>query len=730
MKNIFTFILVILISVNGYSASQGTTFTYQGELLENSAPANGNYEMAVSVYTEAVNGTHLIGVKFLSVPVVDGIFTLDLDFGVTEFMGEERWLEIGVRDFNTPNITVLTPRQLISNSPYAIHSQFVGISGVNSDSIQTGSVTSIKIADNAITQTKLGSSSVGSLQVINASITEAKLADSSVTTAKLSNDSVSSEKIADDAVTSDQLANNSVNTDSILNGTIVAADINNNSVQQRISGTCSAGSSIASILANGTVTCENDDVGNTGWSLTGNAGTLPGTNFIGTSDNKPIVFKANNITALQLIPVDSAGVTDPNVIIGIDTNTINSLTASSIVSGGSGNSINPNASSIGVVLSGGVDNMLSSTGGSPVSYSTIAGGTQNQINNSENATITGGFNNSATSNFTSITGGRNNTASGFNSTVVSGASNTAGGDYSFAAGNSAHVRNPSEVGNGDTNGDENTFIWSQLGVTSTGPNQVIFEANGGFGVGTNAPASPLHVKGYGKSFGALTDEVVMTVEPRELTDDVSLVINKLDSSNESALAFTTNKAPEFDIRTANGGALDFNSYQAGTPQFMMRINDSGTNRIDFNTNLEPQTDNVFDIGSSSFRFAAMHATNINSTNPVNVTSDVRLKDNINVLDYGLSEILNLKPVSYHLINGGNDKKHLGLIAQEVELLIPEIVNKSNDENQTRSMRYTELVPVLIKATQEQQVLIDQQSEQIKELIEINKLLLKHINIKY
>lgn len=162
---------------------------------------------------------------------------------------------------------------------------------------------------------------------------------------------------------------------------------------------------------------------------------------------------------------------------------------------------------------------------------------------------------------------------------------------------------------------------------------------------------------------------------------------------------------------------------------MMRINDSGTNRIDFNTNLEPQTDNVFDIGSSSFRFAAMHATNINSTNPVNVTSDRRLKSNIIALEYGLSEILNLKPVNYRLINGGNDKKHLGLIAQEVEKLIPEIVNKSDDKNQTRSMRYTELVPVLIKATQEQQVLIDQQSEQIKELIKTNKLLLKHINIK-
>lgn len=41
-------------------------------------------------------------------------------------------------------------------------------------------------------------------------------------------------------------------------------------------------------------------VGSTNWSLTGNAGTTPGTNFIGTTDNQPITFKVNNVNAGKL----------------------------------------------------------------------------------------------------------------------------------------------------------------------------------------------------------------------------------------------------------------------------------------------------------------------------------------------------------------------------------------------------------------------------------------------
>jgi hypothetical protein len=57
------------------------------------------------------------------------------------------------------------------------------------------------------------------------------------------------------------LADNSVTTSKILDGTITATDVNSNSVQSRVSGSCSSGNSIRAIASNGTVTCESDDSG-------------------------------------------------------------------------------------------------------------------------------------------------------------------------------------------------------------------------------------------------------------------------------------------------------------------------------------------------------------------------------------------------------------------------------------------------------------------------------------
>jgi hypothetical protein len=101
-------------------------------------------------------------------------------------------------------------------------------------------------------------------------------------------------------------------------------------------------------------------------------------------------------------------------------------------------------------------------------------------------------------------------------------------------------------------------------------------------------------------------------------------------------------------------------------------------------------------------------------------SDQRLKDNIQPLEYGLETVKELNPVRYtwsesaeiHVPSGEGatktktieprkvlgDGEQVGLIAQEVEKLVPEIT--ATDENGLKRMRYDLLVPVLIKAVQE------------------------------
>lgn len=119
------------------------------------------------------------------------------------------------------------------------------------------------------------------------------------------------------------------------------------------------------------------------------------------------------------------------------------------------------------------------------------------------------------------------------------------------------------------------------------------------------------------------------------------------------------------------------------------------------------------LGSSSKRWATVYATN----GTIN-TSDGRLKENIQSIKYGLKEVMAMKPVSYNWKEVNMDKStKLGFIAQDLQPLINEIVEDEEvtfDENRKiqriksefLGVSYTEIIPVLVKAIQEQQSIID------------------------
>ena len=125
-----------------------------------------------------------------------------------------------------------------------------------------------------------------------------------------------------------------------------------------------------------------------------------------------------------------------------------------------------------------------------------------------------------------------------------------------------------------------------------------------------------------------------------------------------------------------------------------------------------------------------------STEPDN-TSDIRLKKNITRLNdnKSLSQILQLNPISYQwkeeklpssflkqkrnsTFNEYDDKPNvqIGLIAQEVEKIVPEACGlKTIYEKEYKTIRYAELVPVLISAVQEQQKQITELKEKVAAL---------------
>ncbi|MBL0134831.1 MAG: tail fiber domain-containing protein [Chitinophagaceae bacterium] len=111
------------------------------------------------------------------------------------------------------------------------------------------------------------------------------------------------------------------------------------------------------------------------------------------------------------------------------------------------------------------------------------------------------------------------------------------------------------------------------------------------------------------------------------------------------------------------------------------------------------------------------------------TSDVRDKQNIKPIAYGLESLMKLNPVSYEWKNGsiGSGAK-LGLIAQEVMKVIPEVVKTHEtiitDEASKQTMEkemdrygiyYSDLIPLLIKSIQEQQQKITTLEARLKAL---------------
>ena len=124
LMNVWCLVAIGLLGVSEALAATplGTTFTYQGQLKENGTPMNDPARAMQFRLYDASTGGWLAGwVAFPGgVDVEQGLFTVQLDFGVNAFDGNKRWLEIDVLKPGVGYIT-LTPRQEITATPYAMY---------------------------------------------------------------------------------------------------------------------------------------------------------------------------------------------------------------------------------------------------------------------------------------------------------------------------------------------------------------------------------------------------------------------------------------------------------------------------------------------------------------------------------------------------------------------------------------------------------------------------------
>jgi hypothetical protein len=134
-------------------------------------------------------------------------------------------------------------------------------------------------------------------------------------------------------------------------------------------------------------------------------------------------------------------------------------------------------------------------------------------------------------------------------------------------------------------------------------------------------------------------------------------------------------------------------------------------------------------GISNTSYAGYFDGNVYVTGTVTQNSDAHLKAGVSNLTYGLSEVMQLHPVSWTWKDKPEQGVQLGLIAQEAETVVPELVSTDKGPEQTKGINYIGLVPVTINAIQEQQReiedqqnVISQQQEELKQQrIQINEL---------
>ena len=352
MKRIILLCSVCFSALALQAAPVGSTFTYQGTLSDGGAPATGLYDFWFTLVTDAAGGTAIGNpLPRFAVPVSNGLFVVQLNFGSSPFDGEARWLDIAVRTNNAESFSTLGPRQLLRPTPYAISAR--SVSGPLSASQLSG------VGTNAVT------------------------------------------------------LNNP--------GNVLSGD----------------GSGLTGVNA---ATLQGMNSTNF-WQVGGNANTTPGTDYIGTSDNKALELKANGQRVMRIEPALA-----PNIIGGASANIVSNGVFGATIAGG------------------GLPSQPNRVGG----YYGVIGGGHNNVITRDYAFIGGGQGNIA--GYGSVVGGgAANKATNTYSVVPGGSANTAGGVNSFAAGGAAQAAH------------DGTFVWSDgtSSFASTTSNQFSIRATGG-----------------------------------------------------------------------------------------------------------------------------------------------------------------------------------------------------------------------------------------------------------
>lgn len=405
----------------------------------------------------------------------------------------------------------------------------------------------------------------------------------------------------------------------------------------------------------------------------------------------------------------------------------------STVGGGTSNTASGPDSSVGGGFSNSASGSDATIGGGKSNnasgnQSTISGGDTNIANN-VSATVSGGVLNTASGPGSTIGGGGGNAATGFEATIGGGADSSATGNYATVPGgqhNKAQGPYSFAVGQSAQALHQGTFVWSDSTASepnffsSTANDQFLINASGGVGIGFNAPANLLHVRGVGREGGGVPSapEVVSHFEQPADTQHAAISVDASGATagqpagRDAIVYFAKGGSAVWDLRNdADVGDKFQLRYQVGaanSPKLTVQSTGEvgiGTAspgaKLDVNGTIKLATLGA-GTGVTMCRAASGIITDCSA-------SSLRYKEHIIGLRRGLDLIMRLRPVTFSWKSDG--QKDLGLVAEEVNKVEP-LLTHYNEAGEVHGVKYDRLNVVLVSAVQQQQEQINAQQQKL------------------
>lgn len=297
--------------------------------------------------------------------------------------------------------------------------------------------------------------------------------------------------------------------------------------------------------------------------------------------------------------------------------------------------------------------------------------------------------------------GNNSTAIGFN-TTASGIVSTAMGHFTVASGDHSTSMGSGVIASGDnavamgSNLEARGYSGTVVGLYNS---PVLFAPQSAV-----SAATPLFMVGNGDNGTSLHNALVVLKSGNVgIGSDIPLENLVLNDPVNATMQLQVNGTEKCFVQTS-GNNLRLGVYSTNpTGNVIFRLN--GADRF-----------TIFPDGDATL------------TGTLTQNSDARFKQNITLLTGAMQMIMRLNGYHYYWKPElkRSDKRQIGLIAQNVEMVLPELVTTNPDG--AKSVAYQNMIPVLVEGMKEQQRTIEQQQQQIELLkTQVQQLLQIHNN---